>query len=175
MHCYHIVILIVCCLCIAWNGKIYLSLNQNRCNVMRGRSWFIISLWQLVMWLQFMHLDVICNQKTTIIKRWICLYFCSFTKWNNWYLFYVGVWYTTINDNLFIHFTPIMYIYGRNLLCYSIMTLLLMFVISIRLIIKLLLLFTIIICRNVCFLIIPINLCFNFTRAVWFMIYKNLQ
>ena len=59
----------------------------------------------------------------------------SVTKWNNWYLFYVGCWYSTMNTTMFYHFFPIMIGYVRNLLYCYIMTILLTLVITISLII----------------------------------------
>ena len=59
----------------------------------------------------------------------------SVTKWNNWYLFYVGCWYSTMNTTMFYHFFPIMIGYVRNLLYCYIMTILLTLVITSSLII----------------------------------------
>ena len=69
--CYsHIFLLIFWWFCIAWNGKIYFSWNQTGYNVLRVMSWFPIFCWQLGMWLQFMHLAVFYNLRTTRRKCW---------------------------------------------------------------------------------------------------------
>ena len=93
---------------------------------------------------------------------------------NNWYLFFVGSWYTTMNATLFINPYPIILISVRNLLYCSITTILLKLFISSRLMIRSLLLSTIIIGGSWCFSRIPIELWFNFTIVVWFMLYKKL-
>ena len=57
------------------------------------------------------------------------------TKGNNWKMFYVGFWYTTMNATLIIYFLPVMHIYGRHISCCSIISLLLPFGIKSMLII----------------------------------------
>ena len=54
---------------------------------------------------------------------------------NNWNMFYVGGWYTTMNATLIIHVSPIIHISGREILCCSMITILLTFVLRIRLLI----------------------------------------
>ena len=116
---------------------------------------------------------VLFNHKTTRIKCWILPPILLFiNKGNNWYLFFVGVWYSTMNTTLFILFLPIMHISGGKCLCCSIMDILLTMVISSRLIMWFIQLPTIIIGGAWCFVIIPIMFWFNLTRAVcvlWYM------
>ena len=81
-------------------------------------------------------------------------------------------WYSTMNYNLMIHVFPIMKIIGSIFFCSSVMTVLLSFIISCRLIIWYLLWFTIIIGGTGCFTWTPIPFWFIFTRAVWLMLYK---
>ena len=96
-------------------------------------------------------------------------------KWNYYNMFYVGGLYSTINDTLMIHFSPIMKIVGRKFLCGSIMAILLMFIIRWRLIMWYLLWSTIIIGRTDCFMRTPIPFWTIFIRAVWYMLYKYSQ
>ena len=136
--CLHIFQLRFFWLCIAWIGKIYLSWNQTEWNFVRVMSWLLILWWHLGMWLQFMHLSVFFNKM--IISRKCCFSILMFfTKENYWYLFYVRCWYSDMNSNFLIHSYLIFYSSGRNLLCSSIMMILLTLVISTRLIIQFLL------------------------------------
>ena len=57
------------------------------------------------------------------------------TKGNNWKMFYVGFWYTTMNATLIIYFLPVMHIYGRHISSCSIISILLPFGIKSMLII----------------------------------------
>ena len=113
------------------------------------------------MWLQFIHLAVFYNIITTRIKWWFIYILLFITKGNQLYLFYIGCWYSTMAATFFISFPPIMHIYRWNLLCCSIMMIMLTLVIHIRLIIRFILFFTIIIGGFWYLEKMPITLWFN--------------
>ena len=99
--------------------------------------------------------------------------FLFIAKWNNWYLFYLGCWYSTMNTTTFFHFPPIIISSVRSLFCCSIMMIVLTSVINIRLVILCILLSKISIVGTWRFIIIPITFWFNSTIAVWSLLYKN--
>ena len=135
---------------------------------------FLIFWWHIWMWLQLMHLSGLCIQGSTRRNSWVFLPIMWFiTKWNNWSLFYVEWRYSAMNTTMFLHISPIIISSGRILLCFSIMAVLLTFVIIIRLIIRCIVLSIITICWAWRFTRIPIALWFPFNKYLWLMLYKN--
>ena len=97
------------------------------------------------------------------------------TNGNYCNMFYLEDWYSTINATLMIQFSPSIQYFLRIFLCYSIMAILLTFIIRRRLIMWYLLWSTIIIGGTWCFSRTQIVFWIFLTRAVWLMLYKYPQ
>ena len=161
---------------IALNGRIYFCWNQTGQNFLRWSNWILIFQLQTGMWFWLMHIAVLCNQITTIRKWWLKINILLFSdKWKYQNMFYVGNFYSNMNAILKIHFPHILIIIGKNVSRSSIMTILLTFIKSCRLIIWYMLWSTIIIAGTGCFTRIPIPFCIIFNIEVWLKLSKYSQ
>ena len=81
-----------------------------------------------------MHLSVSYVIKELPEEIGVCFISLFGSKINYWNMFYVGGWYSTMNDILIVWIFYFVHIVGRNVLCSSTMIILLMFIIMCRLI-----------------------------------------